>query len=121
MHQTGRGGVCLSLKLGENVSGPRKCRIRKKSGQQADCRMHPRMGVGDGCSVQPSSQGTGKEPFEVGLSGTMTHCRWDSPFSVPRFRPDLGLSLFAAHVLYPCLLFLPLLSHHTSEQRMNMG
>lgn len=112
------GAFCLSLKLGEIMSGPRKWGLRKKSGQQADYRIHPRMGVGDGCSVQPFSQGTGNEPFDVGPSGTMTHCRWDSPFSVPRLRPDLGLPL---SLLYSCLLSLPLLSHHTSEQKMNMG
>ena len=35
----------------------------------------------------------GKEPFEVGPAATVTHCRWDSQLSSPRFRPHLGLSL----------------------------
>lgn len=63
----------------------------------------------------------GKEPFEVGPAATVTHCRWDSQFSSPRFRPHLGLSLhFLPPVLYFCLLFLPFLPYHTAGRKTNV-
>lgn len=116
------GVFCLSLQLGESLSGHCKWGRRKKSGQQADCRMHPCVGVGDGCPVLHLAQGIGKEPFEVGPSDVMTNCDWDSQFlcsqSLTLFRP---LPQFAAPVLYSWFLFpaLPFPSH--TRVKMNMS
>lgn len=121
MHQTDSGSVLLVPEAWGELVQTLNGEWERNRGNRQTIGCVPRMGVGDGFPVPFSSQGTGKESFEVGLSGTISNCWWDTQFSVPRFRPDLRLSLSLQHfILYSCLLFLPFLSHHTSEQKRTM-
>lgn len=113
------GKLSLEQSSGRDSFHPSPSRIDQGNRQTRGCT--PISGLGIDAQAYSLPKAFGKEPFEVGPAATMTHCRWDSQFSSPRFRPHLGLSLgFLPSVLYFCLLFLPFLPYHTAGRKTNM-
>lgn len=67
------------------LSGPCKWGRRKKSGQQADYRVHPCMGVGDGRSFLPLPKALARSPLKWGQVMPWPTVAGTARVSDPRF------------------------------------